>query len=160
MFVMLLCIYHVCRIPDMMSPTHFLPCFKTIFETCSHTFSGSHSIIMELNRFVKPSNRHNKTRDSNCHYRQQLYSGTEISVAGAKTWIALACCLWLYLTLSLLMSCVCVYVCVYIYMRTTSLDTTCQSAIFYQLSISQKALGTLPEDGNIMPKHVGATIHN
>jgi hypothetical protein len=29
-----------------------------------------------------------------------------------------------------------------------------------QLSISQKALGTIPEDGNIMPKHVGATIHN
>jgi hypothetical protein len=29
-----------------------------------------------------------------------------------------------------------------------------------QLSISQKALRTLPEDGNIMPKHVGATIHN
>jgi hypothetical protein len=29
-----------------------------------------------------------------------------------------------------------------------------------QLSISQKALGTLPEDGNIMPKHVGDTIHN
>jgi hypothetical protein len=28
-----------------------------------------------------------------------------------------------------------------------------------QLIISQKALGTLPEDGNIMPKHVGATIH-
>jgi hypothetical protein len=27
-----------------------------------------------------------------------------------------------------------------------------------QLSISQKALGTLPEDGNVMPKHVGATI--
>jgi hypothetical protein len=27
------------------------------------------------------------------------------------------------------------------------------------LSISQKALGTLPEDGNVMPKHVGATIH-
>jgi hypothetical protein len=26
--------------------------------------------------------------------------------------------------------------------------------------ISQKALGTLPEDGNVMPKHVGATIHN
>jgi hypothetical protein len=24
-----------------------------------------------------------------------------------------------------------------------------------QLSISQKALGTLPEDGNVMPKHVG-----
>jgi hypothetical protein len=29
-----------------------------------------------------------------------------------------------------------------------------------QLSFSQKALGTLPEDGNEMPKHVGATIHN
>ena len=29
-----------------------------------------------------------------------------------------------------------------------------------QLSISQKALETLPEDGNVMPKHDGATIHN
>jgi hypothetical protein len=29
-----------------------------------------------------------------------------------------------------------------------------------QLSISQKALGTLPEDDNVMPKHVGATIHD
>jgi hypothetical protein len=29
-----------------------------------------------------------------------------------------------------------------------------------QLSISQKALGTLPEDDNLMPKHVGAAIHN
>jgi hypothetical protein len=29
-----------------------------------------------------------------------------------------------------------------------------------QLSISQKALGTLPEDGNVMPKHVGDTINN
>jgi hypothetical protein len=29
-----------------------------------------------------------------------------------------------------------------------------------QLSISQKALRTLPDDGNVMPKHVGATIHN
>jgi hypothetical protein len=28
-----------------------------------------------------------------------------------------------------------------------------------QLSISQKTLGTLPEDGNVMPKHVGDTIH-
>jgi hypothetical protein len=26
--------------------------------------------------------------------------------------------------------------------------------------LSQKALGTLPEDGNVMPKHVGATIPN
>jgi hypothetical protein len=29
-----------------------------------------------------------------------------------------------------------------------------------QLSISQKALGTLPEHGNVMLKHAGATIHN
>jgi hypothetical protein len=29
-----------------------------------------------------------------------------------------------------------------------------------QLSISQKTLKTLPEDGNVMPKHVGATICN
>jgi hypothetical protein len=29
-----------------------------------------------------------------------------------------------------------------------------------QLSISQKALETLPEDGSVMPKHVGDTIHN
>jgi hypothetical protein len=28
-----------------------------------------------------------------------------------------------------------------------------------QLSITQKALGTLPEDDNVMPKHVGATTH-
>jgi hypothetical protein len=29
-----------------------------------------------------------------------------------------------------------------------------------QLRISQKALGTLPEDGNVMPKYEGATIRN
>jgi hypothetical protein len=29
-----------------------------------------------------------------------------------------------------------------------------------QLSISQKALGMLPEDGKVMLKHVAATIHN
>jgi hypothetical protein len=29
-----------------------------------------------------------------------------------------------------------------------------------QLSISQKALGTHPDNGNVMQKHVGATIHN
>jgi hypothetical protein len=29
-----------------------------------------------------------------------------------------------------------------------------------QLCISQKALETLPEDSKVMPKHVGATIHN
>jgi hypothetical protein len=28
------------------------------------------------------------------------------------------------------------------------------------LSISQKALGTLPEDVNTMSKHVGDTVHN
>jgi hypothetical protein len=47
--------------------------------------------------------------------------------------------------------------------RTTSLDITHFHNILStapQLSISQKALGTLPEDGNVMPKHVGATIHD
>jgi hypothetical protein len=29
-----------------------------------------------------------------------------------------------------------------------------------QLSISQKAIGTLPEDGNVMPKHVADTLHD
>jgi hypothetical protein len=29
-----------------------------------------------------------------------------------------------------------------------------------QLSIFQKTLGTLPEDGNVMPKHVEATTHS
>jgi hypothetical protein len=29
-----------------------------------------------------------------------------------------------------------------------------------QLSISQKVVGTIPEDGNVMPKPVVATIHN
>jgi hypothetical protein len=29
-----------------------------------------------------------------------------------------------------------------------------------QFSISQKALGTLTEDGNVMPKHVGDTLCN
>jgi hypothetical protein len=29
-----------------------------------------------------------------------------------------------------------------------------------QLSISQKAIGTLLEDGSVMPKHVGAIILN
>jgi hypothetical protein len=29
-----------------------------------------------------------------------------------------------------------------------------------QLSISQKALGTLSEDGNVMSKHVGGNTHN
>jgi hypothetical protein len=35
------------------------------------------------------------------------------------------------------------------------------SSTALQLNISQKALGMLPEDGSVMPKHVGAsTIHN
>jgi hypothetical protein len=29
-----------------------------------------------------------------------------------------------------------------------------------RLSISQKALGMVPDDGNVIPKRVGATIHN
>jgi hypothetical protein len=29
-----------------------------------------------------------------------------------------------------------------------------------QMSISQKALGMFPENGNVMPKHVGATTRN
>jgi hypothetical protein len=29
-----------------------------------------------------------------------------------------------------------------------------------QLSNSQKALGSILEDANVMPKHVGGTIHN
>jgi hypothetical protein len=29
-----------------------------------------------------------------------------------------------------------------------------------QFNISRKALGMLPDDSNVMPKHVGATIHN
>jgi hypothetical protein len=29
-----------------------------------------------------------------------------------------------------------------------------------RLSISQNTLGTLSEESNVMPKHVGATIHN
>jgi hypothetical protein len=33
-------------------------------------------------------------------------------------------------------------------------------SIVPQLNNSQKSLGTHPEDDNIMPKHVGATIYN
>src|SRR5215470_16763943 len=50
-------------------------------------------------------------------------------------------------------------------MCTTSLDTTRHNihnilSTAPQLSISQKTLGTLPDDGNVMPKRVGASIHN
>jgi hypothetical protein len=38
------------------------------------------------------------------------------------------------------------------------------STIFYRLLLNwgslRRQLGTLPEDGNVMPKHVGASIHN
>jgi hypothetical protein len=48
--------------------------------------------------------------------------------------------------------------------HTTSLDTTRPSINILstapQLNISQKSLGTLPEDGNVMPKHVADTICN
>jgi hypothetical protein len=46
----------------------------------------------------------------------------------------------------------------YIFRQNTPVHNILSTAP--QLSISQKALGTLPEDGNAMPKHVGATIHN
>jgi hypothetical protein len=35
-----------------------------------------------------------------------------------------------------------------------------QSIEYCGLSISRKALGKIPEDGNVRPKHAGATIHN
>jgi hypothetical protein len=44
--------------------------------------------------------------------------------------------------------------------HTTSLDVHNILSTALHLSISQKALGTLPEDGNVMSKHVGATTHN
>jgi hypothetical protein len=46
--------------------------------------------------------------------------------------------------------------------RTVPLDNTLIHNIIStapQLSISQKALGMLPEDGNVMPKHVVAILH-
>jgi hypothetical protein len=47
--------------------------------------------------------------------------------------------------------------------RTTSLDTTRPSTIFYRLFLIEhlsEGIGTLLEDGNVMPKHVGATLRN
>jgi hypothetical protein len=41
---------------------------------------------------------------------------------------------------------------------TTPVHNTLLTAL--QLSIFQKALGMLPEDGSVMLKHVGAAIHN
>jgi hypothetical protein len=44
---------------------------------------------------------------------------------------------------------------------TTLLDTTAHPQYSIDCSVEdQKALGTLPEDGNAMPKHVGATVHH
>jgi hypothetical protein len=42
--------------------------------------------------------------------------------------------------------------------RFTSIHNILSTA--HQLSIFQKVLETLPEDGNVMPKHVEYTIHN
>jgi hypothetical protein len=46
--------------------------------------------------------------------------------------------------------------------RSNTLDTHIHNILSTapQFSISQNALGMLPEDGNVMLKHVGATIHN
>jgi hypothetical protein len=44
-----------------------------------------------------------------------------------------------------------VNICIYIYIYISTAP---------QLSISQKALAMLPDDGNVILKHVGATIHN
>jgi hypothetical protein len=46
------------------------------------------------------------------------------------------------------------------YMREKPTNTPTILSTAPQLSISQKALGTIPEEGNVMPKYVGATIHN
>src|SRR5215510_4396167 len=62
--------------------------------------------------------------------------------------------------------CGCVVLCLVTWcaLRTTSLYTTRHIhnilSTSPQLSISQKALRTLPEDGNVKPKYVGATIRN
>jgi hypothetical protein len=48
--------------------------------------------------------------------------------------------------------------CLVITRHNTPIHNILSTAV--QLSISQKALGTLPEDGIVMPKHVGYTIHN
>jgi hypothetical protein len=42
--------------------------------------------------------------------------------------------------------------------HNTPIPTILSTAL--QLSITQKALEKLPEDGNIMPEHVGDTIYN
>ena len=56
----------------------------------------------------------------------------------------------------------CGFVCV-VRVCTTSLDNMPIHNILStapQLSVSQKALRMLPEEGNVIPKHIGATIHN
>jgi hypothetical protein len=47
-------------------------------------------------------------------------------------------------------------------MHTTLLNTPIHNILSTvpQFSISHKALGTLRDDGNIIPKNVGAMIHN
>jgi hypothetical protein len=46
----------------------------------------------------------------------------------------------------------------YIAILNTSIHNILSTAP--QLSTYQKALGTVPEDVNVMPNHVGDTIHN
>jgi hypothetical protein len=44
-----------------------------------------------------------------------------------------------------------------------SSGVVCGKKLLQELSFRkyfQKALGMLPEDGNVMPKHVRATVHN
>jgi hypothetical protein len=80
-------------------------------------------------------------------------------------------CLWglcLCLTLSVRVYGVCACVLNYLYVseiathHVTRHNTPIHNILSTdpQLSISQKALGTFPDDGNVMPKHVGVTIHN
>jgi hypothetical protein len=40
-------------------------------------------------------------------------------------------------------------------------QTASQAAVYVKgLSVCQKTLGMLPEDGNVMLNHIGAAIHN
>jgi hypothetical protein len=48
--------------------------------------------------------------------------------------------------------------CMYVTSHNTPIHNIVSTAP--QLSISQKALGTLREDANVIPKHVGAAIRN
>jgi hypothetical protein len=89
-----------------------------------------------------------------CHLQGSVYS----AFWEMRNWGAVDRTLWLGV-LCLVTWCVAIW-------DTTHQVTTHNTPIHHilstapQLRISQKALGTLPEDGNILPKHVGSTIHN